>query len=166
MNIKKLFLLLFACVAMIATVSAKNTWKKGTAEWMRIQIHEDFTYDKAFNTVLDLITDKYEMDLISKDGGYIFQFLYPTVINEKFNATGSFIQPYVMLYGIGGEYNNQYLTKPYVLFDITAHEFTHLVTAHNGQGGLEYSSESGALNESFSDIMACVAEKICIWEYC
>ncbi len=71
MNIKKLFLLLLTCVAIVATISAKNTWKKGTAEWMKIQIHENFTYDKAFNTVLDLITDKYEMDLISKDGGYI-----------------------------------------------------------------------------------------------
>ena len=36
--------------------------------------------------------------------------------------------------------------------DIMGHEFTHGVTQNNGSGGLDYSGESGALNESFSDI--------------
>lgn len=41
--------------------------------------------------------------------------------------------------------------NPFVSLDITAHEFTHLVTGSNSN--LEYKGESGALNESFSDMM-------------
>ena len=37
---------------------------------MRVQIHENFDYDKAFSTALDLLTEKYEMEMINKDGGY------------------------------------------------------------------------------------------------
>jgi hypothetical protein len=40
----------------------------------------------------------------------------------------------------------------YSALDIIAHEFAHGVTGHNNSGGLNYSYESGALNESFSDI--------------
>lgn len=36
--------------------------------------------------------------------------------------------------------------------DIMAHELTHGVTYHNGSGGLVYYGQSGAINESFSDI--------------
>ena len=41
---------------------------------------------------------------------------------------------------------------PLVSLEIVGHEFTHLVVANNGHGGLTYQGESGALNESFADI--------------
>lgn len=59
-------------------------------------------------------------------------------------------EPYFMCYGAG---DNIEFT-PVVALDIMAHEFTHLVIAKNGKGGLDYLNESGALNESFADIMA------------
>lgn len=37
---------------------------------MRVQIHENFDYNKAFSTALDLLSEKYEMEMINKDGGY------------------------------------------------------------------------------------------------
>lgn len=40
----------------------------------------------------------------------------------------------------------------YSPLDIIGHEFTHGVTQNNGSSGLTYQGESGALNESFSDI--------------
>lgn len=57
--------------------------------------------------------------------------------------------PYnAMVYGMGdGLYTN-----PFVALDVTGHEFTHLVVAENGNGGLRYRGESGALNESFADM--------------
>ena len=59
-----------------------------------------------------------------------------------------------MLYGLGdGEF-----MKEVVALDVMAHEFTHNVTNFNGNGGLEYMGESGALNESFSDIFGCAVE--------
>lgn len=50
------------------------------------------------------------------------------------------------------------LYSPFTALDIVAHEFTHGVTCNNGNGGLEYYGESGALNESFSDIFAMAVE--------
>ena len=47
-----------------------NGWHKGQAEWMRVQIHENFDFTQAFSTALDLLTEKYEMEMINKDGGY------------------------------------------------------------------------------------------------
>jgi Zn-dependent metalloprotease len=63
--------------------------------------------------------------------------------------------PYnIMVYGFGDGYN----LGPVVGLDVEIHEFSHLVTANNGNGGLTYQGESGALNESFSDIFATAAE--------
>ena len=41
----------------------------------------------------------------------------------------------------------------YNTLDVVSHEFVHAVTDNNGLGGLVYQGESGALNESFSDIL-------------
>ena len=38
--------------------------------WSSIAIREDLTFDKAFNEVLDVCAKRFEMDIISKDGGY------------------------------------------------------------------------------------------------
>ncbi len=43
--------------------------------------------------------------------------------------------------------------------DVIAHEFTHKVVKHNGNGGLTYEKESGALNESFADILGQMCER-------
>lgn len=59
---------LFVMVAL-GCASVKG-WHKGQAEWMRVMIHENFNYNKAFSTALDLLTEKYEMEMINKDGGY------------------------------------------------------------------------------------------------
>lgn len=39
-------------------------------EWSSIHLREDLTYDKSFNEVVDIIAKRFEMDMISKDGGY------------------------------------------------------------------------------------------------
>lgn len=52
-----------------------------------------------------------------------------------------------MLFGNGG---GAYAKSPLVSVDITGHEFTHAVT--DSRAKLDYLSESGALNEAWSDI--------------
>jgi thermolysin len=47
---------------------------------------------------------------------------------------------------------------PLTSMDVAAHEYTHSVTEKIN--GLIYQNESGALNESFSDIMAAVIERL------
>lgn len=67
------------------------------------------------------------------------------------------LDPCFMMYGTGYVSSNSDLRlgsiQPLVCVDVMAHEFTHLVTTRNGNGGLLYQGESGALNESFSDIV-------------
>jgi len=48
--------------------------------------------------------------------------------------------------------------KPVVGLDVEGHEFTHLVINNNGNGGLTYQGESGALNDSFADIFGTCVE--------
>ena len=73
---KKAIKMLCSCLVagmfvMIALGCASvQGWHKGQAEWMRVQIHENFDFTKAFSTALDLLTEKYEMEMINKDGGY------------------------------------------------------------------------------------------------
>jgi Zn-dependent metalloprotease len=57
-----------------------------------------------------------------------------------------------MVYGMGGD-----LMNPVVELTVMAHEFTHIITDQNAK--LEYKGESGALNESFSDIMGISVKK-------
>ncbi len=90
------------------------------------------------------------------NGHIVVNLSFPPHDNYTFkrmpnNATAqSDYEPYFMCYGTG----DGTLMNPVVALDVMAHEFTHLVTGQNGNGGLEYKLESGALNESFSDIMA------------
>jgi Zn-dependent metalloprotease len=63
--------------------------------------------------------------------------------------------PYnIMVYGMG----DGTLMSPVVGLDVEGHEFTHMVVNNNGNGGLTYQGESGALNESFADIMGTCVE--------
>ena len=66
---KKYLIFAIAAVCMASCIST-SSWHKGQAEWMRVQIHQNFDYEKAFSTALDLLTEKYEMEMINKDGGY------------------------------------------------------------------------------------------------
>lgn len=71
------------------------------------------------------------------------------------NNAGALHAPYnVMVYGMG----DGILMKPVVALDVEGHEFTHMVINNNGTGGLTYQGESGALNESFADIMGTAVE--------
>ena len=68
--------------------------------------------------------------------------------------------PSVMLYGMGGQGIDTSTggLAPYMLsfveLSIMCHEFTHIVTHNTSQLSSNLYSEGGAINESFSDIMA------------
>lgn len=59
-----------------------------------------------------------------------------------------------MCYGMG----DGSFMKQVVSLDVAGHEYSHMVVANNGLGGLTYQSESGALNESFADIFGTCIE--------
>lgn len=71
-----------------------------------------------------------------------------------------------MVYGNGaykaydaqGNVQSANIAGPFVALDVAGHEFSHLIVSRNGTGGLNYQSESGALNESFADIFGAAIE--------
>ena len=68
---KKVLLLFMCLLAVCGSMDAKKTWKRGQAEWAKIQLNESLSYDQAFGMVLETVSNRYEMEMISKDGGYI-----------------------------------------------------------------------------------------------
>ncbi len=92
------------------------------------------------------------------NGGLIRNFVnlqpsddFPSMPNNAFALPAPFN---MMVYGSGdGSFMN-----PVVSLDVEGHEFTHLVVDNNGNGGLNYEGESGALNESFADIFGTSVE--------
>lgn len=96
------------------------------------------------------------------NGATIYQFVNPfmpqKLPNQAFALSES---PYCMVYGLGDGVKS----SPLVALDVMAHEFTHMVTAHNIVGGLDYNGESGALNEGFSDIFAVLTEGYTYGQY-
>ena len=88
--------------------------------------------------------------------GEVYNIYDPVLLDDygyQFNA--GWAGDGLMVYGRGGV---GYGYNPFVSLDCAAHEFTHGVTDYNGNGGLIYQGESGALNESFSDIFATCVE--------
>lgn len=90
------------------------------------------------------------------NGGVVRNFIngmWPMSFTQS-NAAALPAPYFSMVYGLGDGEN----TTPFVGLDVMGHEFTHMVTESNGHGGLDYEGESGALNESFSDIFGTAIE--------
>ena len=104
----------------------------------------------------DFYLNVFGRDSYDDNGSVIKNF-----VNGAFQLAGTqnnafaLSDPYnVMVYGLGdGE-----LMGPVVNLDVAGHELTHMVINKNGNGGLIYQGESGALNESFADIMGTCVE--------
>ena len=93
------------------------------------------------------------------NGSIIKQYLNSplTQPNQNGDPNNAFAMnaPYnIMVYGMG----DGQLMNPVVGLDVEGHEFTHMVINNNGNGGLTYQGESGALNESFADIFGTCVE--------
>jgi len=99
------------------------------------------TYDYFFNT--------HNRNSYDNNGGTIECRVHQTYENGNTNNatwTGNYLS-----FGDGLGYNSAFTT-----LDIIAHEFTHGVTEYSAD--LIYAGESGALNESFSDIFGTAVE--------
>ena len=72
-------------------------------------------------------------------------------VNYSTGFQNAFWNGQVMTYGAGGGNS-----RPFSTLDVCGHEFTHGLTSNSS--GLIYQDESGALNESFSDIFGAAIE--------
>ena len=108
---------------------------------------------------VDFYKEKFNRDSYDNQHAPIYNLVYIDDTNQGIvscpqnNAMAvAYCKPYPMIYGMGGSNMN-----PVVELTVMAHEFTHIITDQNAK--LEYKSESGALNESFSDIMGISVKK-------
>lgn len=75
---KKVIRLLIAAVISIPMISscgvaAPKSFKKAYdgGNWSTVMVREDLSYDRAFGEVMDVIGRQFELDMISKEGGYL-----------------------------------------------------------------------------------------------
>ena len=89
-------------------------------------------------------------------GSPIKNFVNGTMVTSNTqNNAFAYPPPYnFMVYGLG----NGTTFGAWVGLDVVGHEFTHMIIQHNGNGGLTYQGQSGALNESFADIFGTAVE--------
>lgn len=103
----------------------------------------------------DYYMETFERNSFDGNGSVVKNYVngvWPIMVTQN-NAAALPEPDNAMVYGLG----DGVMMNPVVGLDVMGHEFTHMVTDHNGMGGLQYMGESGALNESFSDIFgACI----------
>jgi Zn-dependent metalloprotease len=98
----------------------------------------------------DFYVEKFNRQSYDGNGSKITNYMngvWPSAASQD-NAAALPDPYFSMVYGMG----NGITTNPFIALDVTGHEYTHMVVETNGNGGLEYLGESGALNESFADI--------------
>ena len=139
-------------------VKASATYERGP--WSAADIHWSIqhTYDFYLNT--------FGRKSFDDNGAPIYNLFYmpydepnsPYFLTiDPNNASAVISGSFQMLYGMGcrtGDKNSMY---PVVELSVVAHEFTHMVTEATAK--LVYAGESGALNESFSDLMGISVKK-------
>lgn len=107
----------------------------------------------------DYYMDVHQRDSYDGNGGSItgyFNFDESAIAGAGGNAGAFAVQtqnPY-MVYGTG----LQGILDIVVGLDVAGHEYSHVVISRNGNGGLVYQGESGALNESFADMFGTAIE--------
>jgi thermolysin len=77
------------------------------------------------------------------------------IVNRLTGLDNAFQLGYTLNFG-EGDLQAKRPTNPWVSLDVVGHEYTHLITELSA--GLIYNRESGALNESFSDIFGTAVE--------
>ena len=156
---------LLAALSVVPDASGVKVWDtdelKATvtykpSAWSASDIHW------GMERTYDFYKDVFGRDSYDGEGAPIYNIFYMSddlTENNYFlsvnldNAFAATVAPYPMVYG-SGEYK---VSRPMVELSVMAHEFTHLVT--NNTAGLVYEGESGALDESFSDIMGINVKK-------
>lgn len=144
--------------------SADFDFEAGTLSWDSEDITGSYTVSEDGNPAVDVhwgmeqVHDFYkttfDWDSFDNEGSLVKQYVNPPndfagedigLPNNAFALESPFN---IMVYGMG----DNTMMSPLVAIDVAGHEFTHLIVAHNGLGGLDYEGEPGALNESFADI--------------
>ncbi|MFY0644290.1 MAG: M4 family metallopeptidase [Bacteroidia bacterium] len=123
--------------AAVDFTDADNYWDNYNAQWDEIGGDAHFGAEMTY----DYFKDKFNRNSFDDNGAKIRSY-----VHYRTNYVNAFWNGAVMTYGDG----NGTTISPLVTVDICGHEIAHAVTTNSA--GLIYRFESGALNESFSDI--------------
>ena len=138
-----------------------------TSNWNALTDEEDSFFnttiddrdavDAHYNTglVYDFYKNAFDWDGITGVGGSIVSFVHA----EEFEGVpldNAFWNGLALFYGDGSGSVNGGFNCTACALDVVAHEFTHAVTQYSAD--LYYEFETGALNESISDIMAVIVD--------
>jgi len=66
---KKIILILITTIGLVSCGSSSFV-RTSNVPWSTIELRDGLSYDKAWNETIDVIAARFEMDMISKDGGY------------------------------------------------------------------------------------------------
>ena len=153
-------------------IKATITYEKGgsplvDAHWGMMRVYDFYknvfgrdSYDDKGATIYNII---YTPGYSSGKDGMDFDDPMPRLLYNMAQCSAearSDWYPPVMIYGLGGQILDLETGMPgpyiraFVELSIMCHEFTHIVTKNTAQLESSIPSEGGAINESFSDIMA------------
>lgn len=146
-------------IAITSVEPGTVTWSHANSSGSFVLIDGPIEYADihwGMQKTLDFYKTVFNRNSFDGKGHSVINLAFPPYDKQYFQsmpnnaAAQCSFEPFFMFYGQGDGYS----MSPLVSLDVIAHEFTHMVTGHNGNGGLDYRVESGALNESFSDIMS------------
>ena len=123
--------------AAVDFTDADNYWNNYNAQFDEIAGDAHFGAEMTY----DYFQDRFNRNSFDDNGAKIRSY-----VHYRANYVNAFWNGSVMTYGDG----NGTTISPLVTVDICGHEIAHAVTTNSA--GLIYRNESGALNESFSDI--------------
>lgn len=169
--IKDSFMLDFSTFSLVSVMEFEDSkieynftdLSEGTREWVDGLSNGSYTIGLSVNPALDahwgitMSHDFYKNKFgrVSFDGegtkvtNYYNGMMY---LAGTQNNAAAMNAPYnAMAFGTGEDGFN-----PFVILDVTGHEYSHLVVGETSM--LEYTGESGALNESFADMMGIAIE--------
>lgn len=142
------------CVKGTVTFDTEKTsWMAADIHWGMAQTY-DFYKNVMGRTSFDdegaPIYNLFCLPTRNAQGDYMLMY-------DPNNAGAMTLGTSMMMYGMGSHIGGEDALNPVVELSVMAHEYTHLVTDFTAK--LTYEGESGALNESFSDLMGISIKK-------
>lgn len=143
------------------------------ADLQNQNLHISVDYEKCGDPVadihwgmartLDFYKEKFNRNSYDNQGSPVYNLVYvrekgnSLLAGDRNNAFALSNAPCPMVYGMGGAVGKRFYLNPVVELSVMSHEFTHTITT--ATANLVYQGESGALNESFSDLMGVSVKK-------
>lgn len=124
--------------AAVDFTDADNTWNNVNANLDQYATDAHWGAEQTY----DFYKVKFNRNSIDNNG-----FALKSYVHYSTNYFNAFWDGSRMTYGDGNSTDN---FKPLTAIDVTGHEITHGLTSYTAN--LNYSNESGAMNEAFSDI--------------